>query len=285
MIREGADTMKGTRAAALQVALGAIFWSFAGVLTKWLPWNAFTLNGIRSMIAALLLGIARGGFRVRLSKGTLLGALAVMLTSVLYMLAVKLTTSANAIVLQYAAPVFVILFCLIFYGQRPSRRSLIAAALIMLGVVLCFSDRMSGGSLIGNVLALMSAVTFALVFFCARMPDTRPSDYSFLGLVFCIPSALYGFFDPAMSARPTEWLAVLGLGICLAGGYYFMSLAMGKVSPTFAVLLSNLEPVLNPIWVALFLPSLGEIPRGLSLIGAAIVLVTATVYALLPGES
>ena len=272
--------MRDNRIGAIQVALGAIFWSFAGVLGKWLPWNAFTINGIRSLVAAILIGLSRRSFRVRLTKGTLLGALGVTLTSMLYMAAIKLTTSANAIVLQYAAPAFVILFCWLFYGQRPSLRSVIAAALIMLGVVLCFADKMGGGRLMGNILAILSAVTFALVFFCGRMPDTNPAEYSYLGLLLCVPTAVCGFFDPAMSARPTEWLAVLGLGVCLAGGYYFVGRAMGKVSPVFAVLLSNLEPVLNPIWVAVFLPSLGEVPGGLALVGSIIVLVTAAAYSL-----
>ena len=272
--------MKERRIGALQVALGAIFWSFAGVLGKWLPWNALTINGIRSLVAAVILGFVRGSFKVRMSRGNVLGALGVMLTSILYMAAMKLTTSANAIVLQYAAPAFVILFCWIFYGQRPSLRDVATAALIMLGVVLCFVDKLGGGRLMGNVLAILSAVTFALVFFCARMPDTNPTDYSYLGLLLCVPTSLFGFFDPAMSADPRQWLAVVGLGVCLAGGYGFISAAMGKVSPITTVLLSNLEPVLNPIWVALFLPELGEIPGGLALIGSAIVLVTAAVYSL-----
>ena len=272
--------MSKNRIGALQVALGALSWSFAGVLGKWLPWNALTINGIRSLVAAVIMGFARGSFKVRMSRGTVLGAVAVMLTSMLYMAAVKLTTSANAIVLQYAAPAFVILFCWLFYGQRPSPRSVVTAALIMMGVVLCFADRMGGGRLLGNVLAILAAVSFALVFFCARMPETSPAEYSYLGLLLCVPTALFGFFDPNMSGDPAQWLAVIGLGACLAGGYYFVSAAMGRVSPIFAVLLSNLEPVLNPIWVALFLPELGEIPGPMAILGSAIVLVTAAVYSL-----
>ena len=272
--------MKKNHIGAIQVALGAISWSFAGVLGKWLPWNALTINGVRSLVAAVLMGVARHSFRVRFTKGNLLGALGVMLTSILYMAAMKLTTSANAIVLQYAAPAFVILFCWLFYGQKPRLRDVVTAALIMVGVVLCFADKMGGGRLAGNILAILSAVTFALVFFCARMPDSDPAEYSYLGLLLCVPSALFGFFDPGMSADPTQWLAAIGLGVCLAGGYYFVSAAMGKVSPIFTVLLSNLEPVLNPVWVALFLPELGEVPGGLSLVGSIIVLVTAGVYSL-----
>ncbi len=272
--------MKKNHIGAIQVALGAISWSFAGVLGKWLPWNALTINGVRSLVAAIIMGVARHSFRVRFTRGNLLGALGVMLTSILYMAAMKLTTSANAIVLQYAAPAFVILFCWLFYGQKPSLRDVVTAALIMLGVVLCFADKMGGGRLMGNILAILSAVTFALVFFCARMPDSDPAEYSYLGLLLCVPSALFGFFDPGVSAEPTQWLAAIGLGICLAGGYYFISAAMGKVSPIFTVLLSNLEPVLNPVWVAVFLPELGEVPGGLSLVGSIIVLVTAGVYSL-----
>ena len=273
--------MKQSHIGAIQVALGALFWSFAGVLGKWLPWNALTINGIRSLVAAILLGVARRSFKVRMTRGTVLGALAVMLTSLLYMAAIKLTTSANAIVLQYAAPAFVILFCWLFYGQRPDLRSVVTAALIMLDVVLCFADRMGGGRLAGNLLAVLSAITFALVFFCARMPDANPADYSYLGLLMCVPALLFGFFDPAMSANPLEWLVVVALGVCLAAGYYFVSAAMGRVSPISAVLLSNLEPVLNPIWVALFLPQLGEVPGGMALVGSAIVLVTAGAYSLM----
>ena len=67
--------MRDNRIGAIQVALGAIFWSCAGVLGKWLPWNALTINGIRSLVAVILLGIARKSFRVRLSRGTALGSL------------------------------------------------------------------------------------------------------------------------------------------------------------------------------------------------------------------
>lgn len=273
--------MKKNQLGALQVALGAIFWSFAGVLGKWLPWNALTINGLRSLVAAVLMGLSRRSFKVRLTRGNVLGALGVMLTSILYMAAMKLTTSANAIVLQYAAPAFVILFCYLFYGQRPTRRDVITAVLIMLGVVLCFVDKLGGGRLMGNVLAILSAVTFALVFFCARMPGADPRDYSYLGMVFCAPFALNAGFDPSVTANPVHWLTAVALGFCLAGGYFFISKSMSNVSPVSAALLSNLEPILNPVWAFLLV---GERPGRLTVIGAAIVLAAATVYALLPAR-
>ena len=274
--------MNKNRLGALQVAAAAVSWSFAGVLGKSLPWNSFTINGMRSLVAALLLALARGTPKVRLTRGTLLGALGVALTSVLFMAATKLTSSANAIVLQYAMPVFVILFSWLFFGQKPSPRHLVIAAFIMAGVILCSWDGLTGGNPLGDGLAILSAVTFSLVFFCARMPGADPRDYSYLGMVLCAPFALNAFFDPAVSLRqPLHWLIALGLGVCLAGGYFFISKSMSNVSPISAALLANLEPILNPVWVFLFL---GEQPGALTLLGSAIVLVTATVYSLLPAR-
>ncbi len=274
--------MNKNRLGALQVAAAAVSWSFAGVLGKSLPWNSFTINGMRSLVAALLLALARGTPKVRLTRGTLLGALGVALTSVLFMAATKLTSSANAIVLQYAMPVFVILFSWLFFGQKPSPRHLVIAAFIMAGVILCSWDGLTGGNPLGDGLAILSAVTFSLVFFCARMPGADPRDYSYLGMVLCAPFALNAFFDPAVSLRqPLHWLIALGLGVCLAGGYFFISKSMSNVSPISAALLANLEPILNPVWVFLFL---GEQPGALTILGSAIVLVTATVYSLLPAR-
>ena len=184
-------------------------------------------------------------------------------------------------VLRVLMHLFVILFSWLFLGQRPSRRHVLIAALIMAGVALCSWDGLAGGNPLGDAIALLSAVTFALVFFCARLPGADPRDYTYLGMVFCVPFALSAFFDPGITANPVHWLIVLGLGVCLAGGYYFISKSMGNVSPISAALLSNLEPILNPLWVFLFL---GERPGPLTIIGASIVLVTATVYSLLPAQ-
>ena len=245
--------MNKSRLGALQVALAAISWSFAGVFSKSLPWNSLTINGVRSLIAAALLALSRGTPKVKLTRGTLLGAAGVTLTSILFMSATKLTTSANAIVLQYAMPVFVILFSWAFYGQRPTARHLVITLCIMVGVVLCSWGGLSAGNPLGDALALLSAVTYALVFFCARIPGADPRDYSYLGMIFSAPFALCGFFDPGMSLEPVHWLIALGLGVCLAGGYFFISLSMSKVSPISAALLANLEPILNPFWVFIFL--------------------------------
>ena len=79
-----------------------------------------------------------------------------------------------------------------------------------------------------------------------------------------------------------HWLTAIALGFCLAGGYFFISKSMRNVSPVSAALLSNLEPILNPVWAFLLV---GERPGRLTVVGAAIVLAAATVYALLPARN
>jgi len=147
--------------------------------------------------------------------------------------------------------------------------------------VLCSWEGLTGGNALGDAIALMAAVTFSLVFFCARMPGADPRDYSYLGMVLAAPFALNAFFDPGVSANPVHWLTALALGLCLAGGYFFISKSMSNVSPVSAALLANLEPILNPVWAFLLV---GERPGRLTLVGAAIVLTAATVYALLPAR-
>ena len=265
---------------ALQVLLGAACFSFAGVFCKWLPWSSWTIIGMRSLFSALLLGLARKSFRVRLSKGNRLGAIGMSATSVLFLTATKLTTAANAIVLQYAMPIFVILMCWIRYNQRPSRTDVITAACVLCGVVLCSWEGFTGGGgkLIGDLLGIASAVTYALVFFCARLPDTDPLSYTYLGSLLSLPFCISAFFDANVSANPMEWLVVAAMGLCLGGGYYFISRSLNNVHPVTSALIANLEPVLNPLWVFIFL---GENPGVYTIIGMTIVIITVSIYSLL----
>ena len=173
--------MSKQKIGAIQVFLAALCWSFSGVFSKWLPWSAFTIIGMRSITALVALGITRKSFKVRMSKGNILGALGMCLTSVLLLMSMKLTTSANAIVLQYAMPVVVIGLCWIVYKQKPTAKDVITSVFVLCGVILCSWKGLTegGGRLLGDILGLLSAFTYALVFFCAKLPDTDACEYSY----------------------------------------------------------------------------------------------------------
>ena len=268
---------------ALQVLAAATCWSFAGVFTKWLPWNSWTIIGLRALVCTIVLGLSRRSFKVKLSPGNILGALGMAVTGVLFLSATKLTTAANAIVLQYAMPIFVIGLCWIFYHQKPSRIDVLTAVCVLAGVVLCSWEGFTGGGgkLVGDLLAIGSAVSYSLVFFCARLPETSAQDYSFLGGMLSVPFSICAFFDPNMSAQPTHWLAVIAMGLCLAGGYFFISKSLSNVHPVTSALVANLEPVLNPLWVFLFL---GENPGVYTIVGMVVVIATVTIYSLKGGR-
>lgn len=271
-------TKQSALSGAIYIAAGCVAWSFAGVLGKWTPWGALSIIGVRALLATVAFGLLRGHWRVRPCRGTWLGALGVALTSLLFIVSNKLTTAANAIVLQYAMPAVVIVASAVVYKQRPSRLDTLATVMTMLGVALCFVSGLKAGNLLGDALALLSAATYALVFMAART-GANPMDYSYLGNMISCLCLLALPFDRNASLAWQPLLGVLLMGVCLTAGYYLFSRGMqAGVSPITAAIVANIEPVLNPIWVFL---ALGEAPGLFTLLGATLVLFTVTAYSVI----
>ncbi len=267
---------------AVYIVLAGLVWSFAGMLSKWVPWSAFSIIGARALFTALFFGFVRKSFRPSFTKGNLLGAFAVAATSILFIMANKLTSAANAIVLQYAMPVVVILGYWVFKGQRPGRLDVTASLCVMAGVALCFMGGLGRGAFWGDAIALTSAFTYALVFFAARMPGADPADYTYLGNLVSGLFLLYIPFDPGFTTSPQALAAVLLMSLCLSFGYFFFTAGMrAGVHPVTASILSNVEPVMNPLWVFLFLE---ENPGFFSLLGVVVVLASLTVYNMLKSK-
>lgn len=267
---------------AVYIVLASLVWSFAGVLSKWAPWSAYSIIGARALFTAVFFGFVRKSFKPSFSKGNLLGAFAVASTSILFIMANKMTSAANAIVLQYAMPVVVILGYWVFRGQKPGRLDIAASLCVLAGVALCFMGGLGRGAFWGDTVALISAFTYALVFFAARMPGADPADYTYLGNLVASLFLLYIPFDRQFTLNIQAVVAVLLMGLCLTLGYLFFSAGMRqKVHPVTAGILANVEPVMNPIWVFLFL---GEDPGLYSLLGAVVVLISVTVYSILKNK-
>ena len=249
------------------------------MLSRFTPWSGFALAGYRSIVAVLLLGTIRKSFRPRNTLWNWLGALGVATTSTLFMMANKLTSAANAIVLQYAMTAIVIVVQIVFFHVRPRKLDVGAAALVMVGVVLCFCQGLGRGQFLGDLVAFGSAFTWATVFLAAQMPGVDSLSYAYQGnllaclFLLCLPS------DPAVTASgPAGWIVPTVMGLCLGLGYVCFAMGMrSRLSPTVAAIVANVEPVLNPLWVLIFL---GEAPGMLSFLGAAVVLATVTMYSL-----
>ena len=141
----------------LCVFLAALLYSIGGLCIKVIPWGGMAINGGRTAIALAVIGLYLAAIRhrPRLNRWVLLGALCIFGTNTFFSLANKLTTAANTIVLQFTAPIFVILFSALFWRKKPRRLDLAACAVVFGGVLFFFVDSLEAGGALGNLLAIL----------------------------------------------------------------------------------------------------------------------------------
>ncbi len=271
--------MKKERVALLQMLLCTLMWSTSGLLVKLVPWNPLVLAGCRSILTGVVMGLYMRARRMRLirSRQSFAIAVALVATYITYLPAIKLTTAANAIVLEYTAPVYVLLFGAIFRKQALRKGDVAAVLLTIAGVALCFMDQLGGGSLLGNLLGLASGVSFGAMFTLSGGADeeTRMSgmllSQILMGLLFAPLAFVYD-----TPVTPVNLLLLVLLGVVQLGiPNILYSLSVRYVSPLTCSLISSVQPLINPIWVYL---ALGERPGKYAFIGGAVVLVTITLW-------
>ncbi len=276
--------MFGKRRGPLYVFLAAVLYSIGGLCIKVIPWSGIAINGARTAIALAVIGLylAVTHHKPRWNRWVMIGALSVCGTNILFSIANKTTTAANAIVLQFTAPVFVILFSTFLFRKRLERLDMIACVLVLGGVALFFVDSLSAGDLFGNVVALLSGVSYAGVFMMNDMPDSDAISSVFWGDII---SAAVGFPFVLMEQRlPLESAASLVvLGVFQVGvAYILLSEGLKTTPPVTASLVSGIEPVLNPILVAVFYH---EYIGPFALAGAVIVITSVVVYNVVQSRS
>jgi drug/metabolite transporter (DMT)-like permease len=269
----------GKRQLAVLALIGtAVLWSIGGLLIKTVQWNPFGIAGGRSLIALVVFLPFLRKCRFKFTFEMIAAAVAYSLTTLLFTGANKLTTAANAILLQYTAPVFVMLLGSILLKERLTKIDVWCVAGVTAGLARFVVEGIGGGHLLGDLMALCSGFTFAcLAVFMRKQKDANPMESVILGnlinAVICLPVGL-------VISRPQgglEWLVVLGL-VQLGFSYLLYSFAIRHVSALQTILLTVLEPLLNPVWVFL---ATGERPGWLALAGGAIVLGMVILHAVL----
>ncbi|RJP70546.1 MAG: DMT family transporter [Ignavibacteriales bacterium] len=253
--------------------LTALLWSSGGVLIKLVQWNPVAIAGGRSIIALVFILLVTRKFRIQLTFIKILGGLAYAATVILFVLSNKLTTAANAILLQFTAPIYVALFGNWFLKEKMSRIDWLTILLVMSGMTLFFVDRLSAGSLIGNITAILSGVAFAwLVLTMRKQKDESPIESVIIGNLL---TALIGL--PFMFGAIPDSNSILGLlllGVFQLGlSYIFYSTAIKHVTAIEGILIPVLEPILNPVWVLLIV---GERPSYWAVIGGIVVISSVT---------
>lgn len=273
--------MGGGNHAQSSLAVVAVLWSTGGVVIKWVAWNPMAVAGGRSLIAAIVIGVAFRHEKLSFSRPQWAGAVAYCATMIMFVVATKLTTAANAILLQYTAPAYVALLGQWILGEKVTRRDWITIIVVFGGMILFFMDKFSQGGIVGNFFAIASGVSFALFFVLMRMQkNDAPYGTILLGNILTFLCSIS--FLSGVTLNSSNLWAVLFLGVFQLGfAYVLYSDAICKVRALEAILITSIEPILNPIWVFLVL---GEVPGNFALLGGLIVVSSIIVRSCLPNN-
>ena len=261
---------KRTQAVLLLLA-AAVLWSLAGVLIKWVSLPALTVAGFRSAIALPVLLLFFGRRAVNFSASQLIGGVCYAATVTLFVSATKLTTSGNAILLQYTAPLYVALLSGWLLDERTRWFDWAAIAAVLCGMSLFFIDQLSADGLTGNILAVLSGVAFAsLIIAMRRQKDASPAGSAILGnlltVLICLPWMV--------QTQPggADWVGLVLLGVFQIGlSYACYVVAIKNVTAMEGILIPVLEPILNPLWTLLFM---GERIGSWALLGGVVVILS-----------
>jgi drug/metabolite transporter (DMT)-like permease len=257
----------------LLVLAAAVIWSTGGLFIKWVDLNGFELSFGRSLLAAITVAIftRREGFG--LNRLTALASVLYAALLLLFVLATKATTAANAIFLQYTAPLYVLILEPLIYKEKFRQRDLITVVVCVAGMSLFFVGKLRPEDVTGNILALASGLCFAAYFLLLRHSRAREvnraSSVIYGNLLVVLVAAPAGF-AALRTITATDALSVAYLGVVQIGvAYTLFTLGMSRgIRSLDAGIVGYIEPVLNPVWVFLFI---GERPSTWALLGGIII--------------
>lgn len=253
----------------LLILAAAFLWSTAGAAIKSVGLDAWQVAGGRSLVAGLFLLATVRETRVRPSLRVLGVSIAYAFTVVLFVLATKLTTAANAIFIQDTAPLWVLLLSPWLLRENPTRGELLAIPVYGAGLGLFFLDELTSGQVLGNLAAALSGVAFAFsIVGLRRLRHDGPAALAWGNAIAAAATLPLWPSGPAATALDLGLLVYLGI-FQLGLAYLAFSRGMTGTPAIEASLLILLEPVLNPIWTFLVM---GERPGPWAVAGGAVVL-------------
>ena len=265
-------------AGQLSVLFTAILWSSSGLFVKLLEWHPVVIASLRSYIAVFFLLIIRFIYPPHSgSKNEPLplwvGACAFSFTMLSFVIANRITTAANAIMLQYCAPIWAAFLAWWFIKEKPRLEHWGALVMVFGGMVLFFRDALGSGALVGDLLGFASGVSFGLYSVLLRkIKDSKPQDIMLLGhavtAFFGIPFII--MYPPALSISSVTIILYMGI-IQIGLTSVLFVYGMKRVRAIQAMLIAAIEPILNPFWVFVFI---GEKPSLTALVGGAIIIIT-----------
>ncbi len=263
----------------LAVFITAILWSSGGLFIKLISLNSMQLSFFRCLIAAVIFAVLFRKKILKVNIPALFNSIAYVAVLILFVIATKTTTAANAIFLQSTAPIYVLIFEPVLTKTKWERINIITIAVCFVGMILFFMGDLTPGDIEGNIAALLAGIAFATFFLGMKKNDPQYGESSiFYGNVIvaliCIP-----FITDMNSISVQDFAMVSFLGVFqIAFAYALFSYGLKRIIAVEASIISMFEPVLNPIWVFI---GYGEVPSFYAIIGGIIIMTAITVRTLI----
>ncbi|MCF0120698.1 MAG: EamA family transporter [Oscillospiraceae bacterium] len=271
--------MNAKNKAIIQMVVCAAMWSIAGIFIKHIQWNGFVIAGWRSFFALVTTLVYAKAAHVKLhfTKRSVLNGIFLSLTFMAFVVSNKLTTAANAIVLEFTAPIFLMVYSSLLFRQKFRTSDVLAAIFTLAGIALFFFDQLSPGHLLGNFVAIAAGAFMAAMYlFVGSGEESDRFSGTLLGHAFTAAVGIPFMFFTENTVDTRSVLFIIILGVFQLGVPYILFVLSTRACPPLACsLLGAVEPLLNPVWVAIFD---GEVPGIFALIGAIVVIVTVTAW-------
>ena len=254
----------------LAVFAAGLLWSTGGIFIKLVTFNALQISFFRSFFAALVFIIIFKREIFYANIFTLINALLYSAILILFVIATKTTTAANAIFLQYTAPIYVLIFEPLINKTKYEKINIITIIVCFIGMTMFFMSKLSPGYMTGNILALLSGVAFA-AFLLGMRRNKKEFQFSsiFYGNII-VGIICFSSVFKLTNVTLSNLLMVTFLGIFQIGiAYAIFSYGLKRVLAIEASLISMIEPVLNPVWVFL---GYGEVPSAMAIAGGIIII-------------
>ncbi len=254
----------------LYVFTAALLWSSGGLFIKLISFSAMQLSFFRCSIAAITFALIFKKQILLVNKLSIVNSCIYAVVLIAFVIATKTTTAANAIFLQATAPIYVLIFEPLINKSRYERINIITVVVCVLGMILFFVGKLEPGHLEGNLVALISGITFAAFFLGMKRNDQKYQQSSIfwgniLVALICIP-----FLSSLEMISFSDLWMVSFLGVFqIALAYAFFASGLKRIFAVEASIISMVEPVLNPVWVLI---GYGEVPSVTAIIGGTIIL-------------
>ena len=272
--------MTEKRKGELQMLACAVMWSISGIMIKYIDWSPLAIAGGRSLISAGVVVVFMLATKMKpvVNRNVIWAGITLFGCVTCFVTANKMTTAANAIVLQYIAPAFVLIISALFLKHKLKKMEVAIVASTFIGIILFFVDEIDFGGMLGNLIAICSGLFMAIMFvFNGKLAlEARMTGILIAHLLTAVVGIPIGFATYETIVTNQDIVLILILGIVQLGiPYVLYALAASKINPLSCSLIGMIEPLLNPIWVAIFY---GEVPGMFAFIGGIVVIVSVVIY-------